>query len=50
MLAARVQLSCALVAPASLQGASFDAPRGDSSGSVAFPPELGLGAAASSRP
>ena len=47
VLAERVQLSNSLVAPASLQGASFEAPRGNSSGSIAFPPDLGLGAAAS---
>jgi hypothetical protein len=47
VLAERVQISNSLVEPASLQGASFEAPRGNSSGSIAFPPELGLGASAS---
>ena len=47
VLASRVQLSNSLVAPASLQGASFEAPRGNSSGSITFPSDLGLGAAAS---
>ena len=46
VLAGRVQIGVSLVASTALRSASFEAPRGNESGSVAFPPDLGLGASA----
>ena len=46
VLAGRVQIGVSLVASTALQDASFEAPRGNEFGSVAFPPDLGLGVAA----
>ena len=46
VLAGRVQIGVSLVASTALRSASFEAPRGKDSGSVAFPPDLGLGVAA----
>ena len=46
VLAGRVQIGVSLVESSALQGASFEAPRGNGSGSVAFPHDLGLGPAA----
>ena len=46
VLAGRVQIGVSLVASTALRSASFEAPRGNDSGSVAFPPDLGLGASA----
>ena len=43
VLAGRVQIGVSLVESSALQGASFEAPRGNGSGAVAFPPDLGLG-------
>ena len=46
VLAGRVQIGVSLVTSTALQDASFEAPRGNEFGSVAFLPDLGLGAAA----
>ena len=46
VLAGRVQIGVSLVASTALRSATFEAPRGNDSGSVAFPPDLGLGASA----
>ena len=46
VLAGRVQIGVSLVESTALRSASFEAPRGNESGSVAFPPDLGLGASA----
>ena len=46
VLAGRVQIGVSLVASTTLRSASFEAPRGNDFGSVAFPPDLGIGASA----